>query len=462
VPPRSIIGLVLVLAACGGGPERPVSRLPEAPRVAAPVSVLRLPQAGGQARLYRVPGLDESSWKEADKLPPMKRVVGTDLEQGIVYALDTKNNLVALDLESRRARTVLGQVREATVGPDGAVYAVDTSSTVTQIVRRSPVRFRTKLAGTSRGLFGTMNGALVALPAADRGQAVELTPDQAQGRAALPPGGAAATYLGDLIAVAADSAVILYQPQAKAPVRTVEVSGRARAVAFSPSGHRLYIARGKSDIRVIDRFSGAALGEIELPGPARELRSDFLGGWLLARPERGDSVWVVNATAGTVAGTVATRWTADLPAVAGPRTLLVRAGGDVRALDLGGKTLTTAGAVAGGADDLWLPLSWLPVEEQQQLAAEGTDTSAAASDSGAAVPGIFLQVSSSRNPSWANELADKLKSAGLPASVLPPKSGEDAYRVVLGPYASRDQAEATSKSLGMPSFVITPQDQAPQ
>jgi cell division septation protein DedD len=71
-------------------------------------------------------------------------------------------------------------------------------------------------------------------------------------------------------------------------------------------------------------------------------------------------------------------------------------------------------------------------------------------------------VSSSRNPSWANELADKLKSAGLPASVLPPKSGEDAYRVVLGPYTSRDQAEATSKSLGMPSFVITPQDQAPQ
>jgi hypothetical protein len=461
VPPRSITGLVLLLAACGGH-ERPVSRLPQAPRVAAPVSVLRLPQAGGQAHLYRVPELDESSWKEADKLPPMKRVVGIDLEQGIVYALDTKNNLVGLDLESRRARTVLGQVREATVGPDGAVYAVDTGATVTQIVRRSPVRFRTKLAGTTRGLFGTMNGALVALPSADRAQAVQLTPDQAQGRVALPSGAAAATYLGDLVAVAADSAVILYQPQAKEPVRTIEVSGHARAVAFSPSGHRLYIARGKPDIRVIDRFSGASLGSINLPGAARELRSDFLGSWLLVRPERGDSVWVVDAGTGAVRGTVATRWSADLPAVAGPRTLLVRAGGDVRALDLGSKTLTASGAVAGGAQDLWLPLSWLPVEEQQQLAAEGTDTTGAVSDSGAAVPGIFLQVSSSRNPSWANELAEKLKSAGLPASVLPPKSGEDAYRVVLGPYASRDQAEATSKSLGMPSFVITPQDQAPQ
>jgi hypothetical protein len=453
---------VLLLAACGGGGDRPVSRLPEAPRTVAPASVLRLPQAGGLAHLYRIPGLDESSWKEADKLPPLKRVVGTDLEQGIVYALDAKNNLVGLDLESRRARTVLGQVREATVGPDGAVYAVDTAATVTQIVRRSPVRFRTKLAGTTRGLYGTMNGALVALPAAEHGQAMELTPDQAQGRAALPSGSAAATYLGDLVAVAADTAVILYEPLAKQPVRAIDVSGRARAVAFSPSGHRLYVASGKGDIRVLDRVSNTVIGTIELPGPARELRSDFLGSWLLARPEKGDSIWVVDATTGRVAGTVPTRWSADLPAVAGTRTLLVRAGADVRALDLGRKKLTTTGAVAGGADDLWLPLSWLPAEEQQQLAAENADTSAEASDSGAAVPGIFLQVSSSRNPSWANELAGKLKAAGLPASVLPPKSGEDAYRVVLGPYASRDQAEATGKSLGMPSFVITPQDQAPQ
>jgi cell division septation protein DedD len=71
-------------------------------------------------------------------------------------------------------------------------------------------------------------------------------------------------------------------------------------------------------------------------------------------------------------------------------------------------------------------------------------------------------VSSSRNPAWANELADKLKAAGLPSSVLPPKTGDDAYRVVLGPYATREQAEATGKSLGMPSFVITPQDQPAQ
>jgi cell division septation protein DedD len=67
-------------------------------------------------------------------------------------------------------------------------------------------------------------------------------------------------------------------------------------------------------------------------------------------------------------------------------------------------------------------------------------------------------VSSSQNPAWANELTEKLKGAGLPASVLPPARSDEAYRVVLGPYATREQAESTGKKIGMPSFVVTPQD----
>lgn len=461
--PRFIAGAALVLAACGGS-ERPASRLPDTPRATPLASVLRLPAGGGQARLYRVPGLAESAWREADKLPAVKRLVGTDLEQAAVYALDAKNNLIGLDLNSRRTRSVLSQVREATVGPDGAVYAVDSGAVVTQIVRRTPVRFRTKLAGATRGLYGTMNGALVTVPAADRAEAMALTSDQALGRASLPGGAAAATYLGDLVAVAADSAIVLYEPQAKQPVRVLPVSGRARAVAFSPSGHRVYVARGKGDIQVFDRFSKDALESIDLPGPARELRGDLYGAWLLARPEKGDSVWVVDVATNRLAGVVAARWGVDLPAVAGSRTLLVRSGADVRALDLGANGFPVAGTVAGGAADLWLPLAWLPAEEQrEELASAGVaDSGAAALDTTAAPPAIYLQVSSSQNPAWAEELAGKLKAAGLPASVLHPKTGEEAYRVVLGPYTTREQAEATGKSLGMPSFVITPQDQPAQ
>jgi hypothetical protein len=459
---RSIAGAALVLAACGGS-AHPAGRLPDVPRATPLASALRVPQAGGQARLYRIPGLTESSWKEADKLPAVRQVVGSDLDQAAVYAIDAKSNLLGLDLESRRARSVMGQVREAAVGPDGAVYAVDSGAAVTQIARRKPVRFRTKLAGATRGLYGTMNGSLVALPAGGHGEAMALNAEQAQARAALPAGTVAATYLGDLVAVAADSAVILYEPQAKQPVRVLKVSGHALAVAFSPSGHRLYVARGKNDIQVFDRFGDDALGSIRLPGPARELRSDFYGRWLLARPQHGDSVWVVDAATDELAGTVAARWGADLPAIAGSRTLLVRAGADVRALDLSTKGFSVTGTVAEGAADLWLPLGWLPPEEQRaELASAGeADSEAVPADTGVASR-IYLQVSSSRNPAWADELASKLKAAGLPSSVLPPKSGDDAYRVVLGPYATREQAEATGKNLGMPSFVISPQDQPAQ
>lgn len=447
-----IIG-ALGLAACGDGGE--TGRLPDAPRTHNPASVLRLPRDKGSARLYRLPALEPSAWRQTDKLPALASVVGPDLEQRVVYLLDDKQNLLGLDLESRRVRTFLPKVRQAAVGPDGAVYAVDTGSTVTQFVRRAPVRFRPRLASTAGTLFGTQHGSLVVVPQRGRGEAMLLSSDQARGASALPAGDAAATYLGDLVAVAADTAVVLYEPQAASPVRSLPVSGGAQAVAFSPSGHRLYVALKRGEIRVLDRLSGEALETIELPGPARVLRMHFYGQWLLARPETGDSVWAVDLTTNKLAGTVASRWASDLPVVAGERTLLLRAGGDVRARDLGAEGFPVTGEVDGGADDAWLPLAWLPAGEE---AADQAADSAAA-DTTAAGATVYLQVSSSRNPEWAQELTAKLKGAGLPASVLPPKRGEEAYRVVIGPYATREQAEATGRTLGMPSFVISTEEQ---
>jgi hypothetical protein len=291
------------------------------------------------------------------------------------------------------------------------------------------------------------------VPKDPRGEAVLLTSDQARAATRLPAGAAASTYLGDLVAVAADSAVVLYEPQAEQPTRSIEMSGGVRAVAFSPSGHRLYVALRNGDLRILDRLSGEGLNTIELPGPARELRMHFYGNWLLARPETGDSVWVIDLSTDKVAGTVSARWSPDLPAVAGARPLHVRAGGDVRALDLGAPNFPVTGEIDGGAADVWLPLAWLPAGEDREE--QAADSAAADSAAGAT---IYLQVSSSRNPEWAQELTGKLKSAGLPASVFPPKRGEEAYRVVIGPYATREQAEATGRTLGMPSFVISTEE----
>jgi cell division protein FtsN len=39
--------------------------------------------------------------------------------------------------------------------------------------------------------------------------------------------------------------------------------------------------------------------------------------------------------------------------------------------------------------------------------------------------------------------------------VLKPAGADETYRVVLGPFRTRDEAEETGRRLGMPSFVIT-------
>lgn len=451
--------LLLLIAACRSGPELASGGLPTGSRSIPSVSVLRIPRAGGIARLYRVPSLDSAAWKPVDGLPPIDHPIGADPEQGLVFVLDKKNNVVALDLETRRVRTYLENVRYATLGPDGALYTVDTGSTVTQLVRRTPVRFRSKLQGKPVELHGTMDGALLAQLAGKPTTLEFLGPDQAPTSVQLPDGQVTTTFLGDLVAVAADTGVVLYNPQSKTKPHSIHIEGEARAVLFSPSGHRLYVARSAAPLQVFDRFDESRLREIELPGPARAMRSDMYGDWLLVQPERGDSVWVIEVGSGNYQGSVAVRWTDDLPMVAPPSTLLIRRGSDLVALDLSAKGFPEVGRIQGGAADVWLPLAWKPAQDNEPLQA---DSQLAASDTGAARPTVYLQVSSSQNPAWANELSDKLKAAGLPASVLTPKRSQEAFRVVLGPYATREQAEETGRKLGMPSFVVTAQDQSTQ
>jgi hypothetical protein len=153
---------VLISSACKGSPELATGSFSATSRSVPSVTVLRIPKEGGLPRLYRIPGLDSAAWKLSDRLPPIEHTIGADPEQGLVYALDRKNNIVGVDLDTRRVRTFLENIRYAALGPDGALYAVDTGSTVTQLVRRTPVRFRSKLQGKPLEMQGTMDGALLA------------------------------------------------------------------------------------------------------------------------------------------------------------------------------------------------------------------------------------------------------------------------------------------------------------
>jgi hypothetical protein len=348
------------------------------------------------------------------------------------------------------------------VGPDGALYAVDTASNVTQVVRRTPVRFRSKLQGSARELHGTMGGMLVARLAGDKPRLEVLGSDRPPATFPVAEGPPTLSFWGDLVAIAADTAVVLYETEGDSDGDrdriSIPVSGGAKAVMFSPSGHRLYVARATEGLLVLDRVSGGELMEIDLPGPAVGLGGDLYGQWILVRPATGDSAWVVDVGKGLHVGTAEVEWDEDLPVVVSPSTLLTRRGKDLVALDLGRKGFPVRGRIEGGAGDAWLPIAWHPAQDEGVPATADSAALAAAADSAAGqAASVYLQVSSSQNPAWADELSQKLKAAGLPASVLKPARSDEAYRVVLGPYATREQAEETGRGIGMPSFVVTTQ-----
>lgn len=443
---------LLLLAACGGSADAPpqdalaLERTPVA-------SLMRIAPDGGRPELYHLPDLALLDWRAEDQLAPVRRVVGTLTEPAQVVVLDAKGTLIAMRLENGRARTVVANAAVAALSADGSLYTVDTSGAAWTVGRRTPEKYRARFDGVPDRLWAGASGLLVGFDSASSVLAVFGVSDTVAVRP-IESGALAVDQWADLVAVAADSAVWLYDPSSSRDPERVRAGPGATGATFSPSGHQLYVVTSRGKLAIVDRFGGKLRARLTLPGPASEVRTDPYGRWLLVRPVSGDSIWVVDLERDSLLGTVPGSWNADLPLVTSPNTLVSREGKDVVARNLSDAGLPGSGRIDNGAAALWVAVPWSPDHEDEAAAALAADTSAGApSDSTA--ERIYLQVSSSQNPDWAAELVKKLGAAGLKASVLQPATPNDPYRVVLGPYPSRDAAEENGKTLGMPYFVIT-------
>lgn len=446
---------LLVACRSGSQPYRGLSVATTTP----PSSLIRLAAEGGTAELYHLPKLDSWGWRSGVPLPPVRRTIGADLDLGVVYALGLKTEVIAFDLLTARPRPQLAAgIRDVAVGPDGSLFTVDDSLRVVQFLRRNPVRFASRLTARPRDLYGTRGSALLAVSTGQGATLTVLHSDDQPVRIPLPPGDAAATFWGDLIAVAADTAIVLVDPDDPEKQLSIPVSGHARAVLFSPSGHRFYVARREGAVLVFNRFTREQVGEIKLPGPAASLRSDPYGRWLMVHPGASDSLWLVDLARNRYVRGFSADWASDLPTITNQQALLLKHGADVIAYDLTQKGLPEAGRVKGGASDFWLPLAWTPETGTASIGPEVAvadgeegDTTAAGRESR-----VYLQVSSSQNKAWSAELARQLEQQGLPASVLDPKTSDEGFRVVLGPYRTREAAESTGRRLGRPFFIYQP------
>ena len=386
------------------------------------------------------------------KLPAVEGVLGVDPEAGELFVRTTKHEVLALDLESGRVDTVSADAQIATLGPDGTVYAVDSKHRVSTLSRRVRLTWSRPLEGDARDLFGGADERLVAVIGGNQPGIVVAAADQPPATRPLPADGdVAASRWADLVAVASDSGVTLLDPLGRREAGFVKIADHPRALVFSPSGHRVYVgSRSGLGLAVIDRYSLKEIDGVALPTPAAALRLDPFGQWLLARPQMGDTVWVVDLPIKRLVGGLPTAWYADLPTVSPDGALLLRRGDDV--ISVRPDSLVDIGRVAGGATDLWVATDWAP----RGVVEAATASAAAAADSLGGEGPNYVQVSVSRNATWSQQMAEELTRAGLAAKVLPPATIDEGYRVVLGPYPTRDQAEAIGRKLGRPYWIYHP------
>ena len=412
---------------------------------------------------YDPDSLGHASWTTSKPVPPVRKVLGINLDERVAWAVDSKDNLIVVDLESRGVREQLKGVTFAAMGPDGSLFLADDERRVVHFVRRNPVSFQDPLPAAPRAFFGSLNDQLVAVTEGRTPQLITANAEQGLNAVDIPAGNVSATFWGDLVAVATDTAVVLYETSGRRGVTSIRARRHAREAAFSPSGHRLYVVEEDDEVAVYDRFSLSELARIRLPGIPRSIRLDASGRWMLARASGADSVWIVDLATNRLAGAAPGEWAADLPLVAGAATLVVRHGDDVATYDLRQVPPAVERVLPGGGSDLWAAAAWVP-RERLPAAVAAAESATVVQDKALVADSvvlpttdsteIYLQVSLSQNPAWAGQLVDTLKAHGFPASVLRPEQPDEGYRVVVGPYSSRDQAEEVGKRLDRSYFVI--------
>jgi hypothetical protein len=195
---------------------------------------------------------------------------------------------------------------------------------------------------------------------------------------------------------------------------------------------------------------------------------DALGRFLLARQEGVDSTAVIALGTNSVVGSVATGWRSDLPFVAPDGGIALAQGKDVVVAD--GTTLKPTVRVNGGAADFWYPFRWTgfrpraegldrpvdfggPPVDSSAIRADSTApkdtvaapvTSAPGRDSAARHPaaGYTVSFAALLVPDKARELAAQIRVGSENARVVTAmRDGSTIFRVVLGPYSTREEAE---------------------
>lgn len=469
---RSTLLALAFLAACKG--DRPADSTTRTARSApAPRGpdnlVLRIAQRGGTARVYAYPRLDTIVWS-APAAPAPARILAFDDEAGEIAYVDVRGQPARIDFRQGGASTLTKAKLTALTSTDGsAIYAIAADGTVQRYAQSGTWKWKPPLA--PRALFPQGDGSLLVLAERKDGAVVwRLRPPATDivDSVVLPRvDRTLRTQVGDRLFLGAGKELTGIRTRTMERTASITMDAPIEQLAATPSGDRVFVVtKGDSAIHIVDRYREKVTGDVAIGRHVAELRMDPLGRYLLARPEGVDSAVVIALGTNRVVGAVASGWRADLPFVAPDGGIAVAQGADVYIVD--GETLRPVARVRGGAADFWYPFRWTGFRpraatlDQPVEFAGVADTARPAGDSAArpdsSAPAVAKDTTPRRAGGWtvsfaallvpdrARDLAAQIHVGGETARVITAtRDGSTIYRVVLGPYATREDAERVGR-----------------
>jgi len=478
------LALALALTACGSEREprdaardtvRTASATPRGPDEL----VLRIPRNGGEARVFAYPRLDTVVWN-GDDAPAPARVLAFDEEAGLVSLVDSRGQPARIDFRQGAASTVTKSKLTGLASNDGStIYGIAADGTVERYAAASGT-WKWKPPVPARAVFPQPDASLLVLGEREGGSVVwRVRPPSTRvaDSVVLPRvDRALRTQVGDLLYLASEKELTGVRTRTMVRTASVAFDEPVELLAATPSGDRVFVVTSNGTaVQVVDRYREQVSSAIDLGRHPSDLRMDPLGRYLLARLDGVDSTAVIALGTNQVVGTLATGWRADLPFVAPDGSIALEQGKDVIVADVQSNRAPIR--VTGGAADFWYPFRWTgfrprageldqPVDFGGPAAdsTAATDSSVAASDSAAPAPaplppppprdtvvrrpnaGFTVSFAALLVPDKARDLASQIHVGGENARVVTAvRDGSTIYRVVLGPYASREEAERVGR-----------------
>lgn len=479
---RALLVLLAVPVAWSCGDGRLASGA--APTAIGPDAVLlRLPIEGGLARAHRV-GSDSTLWQSRVRAPATEQMLGFDEFLGLLISQDRTGQVLALDLRLGTLDTLSQErIGGRIVSEGGAAYSLDSMG---RVIRVTPAGTWTwPPPGGATDLVPHPDGSLLVLTDSGARTIIRrLIPPETRitDSASLPRVRLTArTDAGDRLWAVTSAGIISLRSRDLEQAFTYRLRDSVVALALTPSGDRLFVATN-SELRIVDRYAERERGSIDLPAPVSALRMDPDGHYLLAKARDSDSVHVISIGTNRIVSTVATPWRRDLPLITPDGRILVVRG--THAVLLDAESSRERLVYRGGATDEWALVRWngfrpraagldRPVEFEEfaadsartdsaltaMIAARYGDLSGIAkaaplASPDAPAPDAAQRPAGALRGTWtvsfatllteerAHAMADSIVVDGRTARVVPGnRDGVPVWRVLLGPFNSRQEAE---------------------